>query len=140
MNGKEVVATTGDPAFAVDREGKIIAWNDAAEYCLGYRRSEVVGRRCCRVLQGRDLSSNRYCSETCAVREMATHGEPIHRTQMFYARGTHGHRSRAKRGLEGREGIEPPTIRLKENSVSTDYNCRQQATADTASICETRRC
>ena len=84
MDGKEVVATTADPAFAVDPKGKIIAWNEGAEYCLGYRRSEVVGRRCWRVLKGRDLSSNRYCDKNCPVRNMALKGEPIHRAQMFF--------------------------------------------------------
>jgi PAS domain S-box-containing protein len=84
MNGTEVVATTGDAAFAVDPEGRIIAWNEGAEYCLGYRRPEVLGRRCWRVLQGQDLSSNRYCDRTCPVRNMAMKGEPINRTQMFF--------------------------------------------------------
>ena len=90
MNGIEVVATTGDPAFAVDPEGKIIAWNEAAEYCLGYRRSEVVGRHCWRVLEGRDPSSNRYCAEHCPMRDMAMRGEPVHRTEMFFRNASGG--------------------------------------------------
>ena len=84
MNGIEVVATTGDPAFAVDIDGRIIAWNKAAEHCLGYRRSEVVGRCCWEVLEGRDLASNRYCDESCPVRNMALEGEPINQAQMFF--------------------------------------------------------
>ena len=88
MNGTEVVTTTGDPAFAVDRDGRILAWNKAAEHCLGYQRTEVVGRRCWRVLQGRDLSSNRYCGENCTVRAMALLSEPIHRTQIVFRTGS----------------------------------------------------
>ena len=84
MNGMEIVATTGDPAFAVDLEGRILAWNEAAEYCLGYRSSEVLGRQCWEVLKGRDLSANRYCTEHCPVRDMARRGEPVHRTQMTF--------------------------------------------------------
>lgn len=76
MNGTEVVATTGEPAFAVDLEGRILAWNAAAEHCLGYRSSEVLGRPCWTILQGQDLFSNRYCDENCPVRGMAAKGEP----------------------------------------------------------------
>lgn len=93
MNGIEVVDTTGDPAFAVDVEGKIIAWNKAAEYCLGHRRSEVIGRHCWRVLRGRDLCSNRYCDKTCPIRNMALQGEPVNRTEMFF-RNASGERAR----------------------------------------------
>jgi PAS domain S-box-containing protein len=108
MNGIEAVSTTGDPAFAVDLKGRIFAWNEAAEYCLGYRRSEVLGRRCWRVLKGRDLSSNRYCSESCPIRDMARRGEPIHRTQVVF-RDAGGEETRATmstlvlRGEAGKE-------------------------------------
>ena len=88
MNGTEVVASTGDPAFAVDRSGKMLAWNKAAEHCLGYRSSEVIGRPCWEVLRGLDLFSNRYCGKTCAVREMALRGEPVNRTQVVCRTGS----------------------------------------------------
>ena len=78
------IASTADPAFAVDGNGQILAWNEAAEQCLGYRRSEVVGRNCWQVLRGRDVSFNRYCGKSCPARTMALRGEPIHRTEMFY--------------------------------------------------------
>lgn len=84
MNGSEVVATTADPAFAVNCEGKIIAWNPAASLALGYRRAEILGRCCWTVFEGLDSSSNRYCGKACPIRTMACEGEPIHRTQIFF--------------------------------------------------------
>lgn len=108
MNGIEVVATTGEPAFAVDLEGRIIAWNRAAEYSLGYRRSEVMGRHCWRVLQGKDLSANRYCCQRCALREMASKGEPIHRTKLAFrnALGAQACFSVSTLVVQGKEGRE----------------------------------
>lgn len=84
MNGSEVVATTAEPAFAVDCGGKILACNVAAERFLGYRRSELLGRSCWKILKGRDLFSNRYCDRTCSIRAMALAGEPIHATELLF--------------------------------------------------------
>ena len=84
MNGNEVVGTTAEPAFAVDRDGRILAWNDAAADCLGYHRKEAVGSYCWELLQGRDVALNRYCNASCPLREMALRGERIHRTEMYF--------------------------------------------------------
>ena len=84
MNACDVVATTGSPAFAVDRHGKILAWNNAAQESLGYRRKEVLGRRCYGTLRGRDFFGNRYCGESCPLRERALLGGPINPTQMSF--------------------------------------------------------
>lgn len=84
MNGTEVVVTTAEPAFAVDRGGRILAWNDAAADCLGFSGEEAVGKHCWQLLQGRDVALNRYCSAICPLREMALRGERIHRTEMYF--------------------------------------------------------
>ena len=84
MDVREVVASTSEPAFAEDLEGSIVAWNDAAEEFLGYRRSEVVGRKCWEVLGGRDVYGNRYCGENCPLRDHAFLGEPIHTALMSF--------------------------------------------------------
>lgn len=84
MKLAELVASTSDPAFAVDLEGVILAWNTAAEETLGYRRAESVGRHCWEVLKGRDVYGNRYCGEHCPRRDNAPRGEPIHRGQLSF--------------------------------------------------------
>ncbi len=119
----EVVATTGDPAFAVDPEGPIIAWNEAAEHCLGYRRSEVVGCRCWRLLRGQDLFSNRYCGEKCSVRDMAPRGEPVHRTQAFL-RTASGERARFGMSTLVVRGEARPGARLPPRHSSVEAESR----------------
>ena len=84
MNGAQLVATTAEPAFAVDDNGRILAWNRGAEKLLGYRQKEVLGRPCWEVTDGRDVFANRYCGKTCPVREMARRSDPIHRSQMLF--------------------------------------------------------
>ncbi len=108
INGRKVEATTSTPVFAVDTEGKISAWNQGAEYCLGYRCSQVLGRRCWEVLQGREPSCNRFCDETCAVLRMALEGEPIHGRQMFFrnASGETMHVSMSTLVVRGENGKE----------------------------------
>jgi len=84
MNACEVVATTGSPAFAVDRHGIILAWNDAAKESLGYRCREALRRSCYELLQGEDFFGNRYCDERCPLRSRALLGGPINPTQMSF--------------------------------------------------------
>ena len=84
MDVLEVVASTCDPAFAEDCEGTIVAWNGAAEELLGYRQSQVLGRKCWEVLRGRDVYQNRYCGKHCPLRDLAFRGEPVRTAQMFF--------------------------------------------------------
>lgn len=91
----QVVTSTCDPAYAVDRWGTITAWNEAASQLFGYRRREVLGRACWEVLHGCDVYGNVYCSEHCPLREQAFRGEPVHSFVMFY-RGAGGERIAAR--------------------------------------------
>ncbi|HEU5192875.1 MAG TPA: PAS and helix-turn-helix domain-containing protein [Methylomirabilota bacterium] len=67
------LAGAADGAIVVGREGRILAWNRAAERILGYRAGEVIGRPCCEVLAGRDAGGGRICEPDCRVMLMA-HG------------------------------------------------------------------
>ena len=64
-------------AFSTDPEGRVVEWNGGAQRLLGFERKEVVGKPCHEVIQGTDLSGNRYCSEWCSPRDMAARGECI---------------------------------------------------------------
>lgn len=68
---------TGDAAFAVNQSGKIVLWNSEAEKLLGYPSGEALGKRCWKLLAGRDIYGNRYCSEFCPIREMAIRHESV---------------------------------------------------------------
>ncbi len=66
-----------DPVFVTDRHNRIVFWNRSAERLLGYSAEEVVGLSCAGVLHGTDVYGNRYCSESCAVTQIAARGETV---------------------------------------------------------------
>ncbi|MBI1955553.1 MAG: PAS domain-containing protein [Acidobacteria bacterium] len=61
----EQFAHTAEGMFAVDPQQRIIAWNQAAEALLGYSAEEVLGKYCCKIIQGRDGNGLFQCSEHC---------------------------------------------------------------------------
>jgi len=69
---------TADPAFAVDRNGKVVLWNDAAVLTFGYQASEALGKKCWELMCGHDTNGNRYCFQNCPLIEMAFLHEPVH--------------------------------------------------------------
>ena len=75
---------TGDPAFAVDRDGVIVLWNQAAEKALGYPASTALGQRCWELLCGQDTYGNKYCYETCPLRDMAFRHKSINGFKAVY--------------------------------------------------------
>ena len=75
---RALLETTAEAAFVSDGGGRITVWNDAAAALLGWQASEVVGKRCCDVMRGRDDYGNRFCNDSCALRKMRRHREPIH--------------------------------------------------------------
>jgi DNA-binding CsgD family transcriptional regulator len=78
------IFATGEPAYAVDRHGTIVAWNAAASRAFGYRSPEAVGRKCWELLQGRDAFGNQYCSESCPMRQMALQHKAVNRCRMSF--------------------------------------------------------
>jgi len=69
---------TGDPAFAVDRRGVIVLWNEASEKSFGVPEAKALGEKCWNLLSGEDDFGNRYCCRHCPIREMGTRHEPVH--------------------------------------------------------------
>src|SRR3972149_4426470 len=66
----DILANTADGVVAVDAQGRIVLWNEAAEKILGHATREVLGKPCCEVLKGLDSSGNRFCSPGCNVLTM----------------------------------------------------------------------
>jgi len=59
------VARSAGPAFAVDLEGRVVAWNQRAEALFGTPASEAVGRACAIVVRGTDRTGHVLCQAAC---------------------------------------------------------------------------
>ena len=77
MDFVKILASTTEPAFATDGDGRIVGWNRAAEVLTGYSVDTVMGRACHEILCGQDVFGNRYCEEHCLISNMARRHEPI---------------------------------------------------------------
>jgi PAS domain S-box-containing protein len=82
--------SANDPAFAVDGEGRIIAWNSAAEAALGHSRGRVLGKPCYAVVRGTDTFGNPVCQRECLVLQGLRESKPVRRFRMC-ARTSAGH-------------------------------------------------
>jgi PAS domain S-box-containing protein len=78
----QALGRTGDGAFVIAGEGKIVLWNRAAEKILGYTAREALGRPCCELFVGRDDSGNRLCYRGCHVMTLVKMDEPIQNFDM----------------------------------------------------------
>jgi PAS domain S-box-containing protein len=68
---------TGDGAFLIGADGRIVFWNRAAERLLGYSEREVVNKACCDILSGYDDAGNRLCYAGCHIQSLVRLGEPV---------------------------------------------------------------
>ena len=75
---------TSEAAFAVDRNGQIVAWNQAAKKTFGYTKSKAMGKHCWVLLSGRDIFGNQSCCPGCPVRAAAFADEPINRFEIDF--------------------------------------------------------
>lgn len=70
-SAQEIAFKTSEIAYAVNRDGQIVAWNQAAEEVLGYPDNEALGKKCWELLCGEDSFGNPYCCEGCPVLNLA---------------------------------------------------------------------
>jgi len=66
LDHSEFIFDTADGVLAVDREQRIVLWNEGAEALLGFKSKEVLGRYCHEVLGGRGASGHVVCQVGCA--------------------------------------------------------------------------
>lgn len=71
-----MAASTADAAFAVDRAGLVVAWNQAAESLFGLPAGDAIGRPCADIVQGAD-ECGAVCSQECTVRQAVAQRHPI---------------------------------------------------------------
>jgi PAS domain S-box-containing protein len=81
LNLCQILANTADGAFIVDKEQRIIYWNQFAQKILGYTPNEVVGRTCYEILRGQNDKGCETCRCHCHVVLTALAHSP---TENFY--------------------------------------------------------
>jgi len=80
---------TAEPAFAVDRHGVVVFWNDAAEQTFGHPYADALGKKCWDLMCGHDTAGNRYCFKRCPLIEMAFLHEPVHAFHTSFETASH---------------------------------------------------
>lgn len=70
----EFFERTADAAFTVSDSGEICSWNASAEKLFGFDRTEVLGKTCSELFQGRDVLGTLVCTEHCHLRDCASLG------------------------------------------------------------------
>ncbi len=60
-----LIESTGDGAFAVDHNQRIVFWNRACEKILGYSTSDVIGKPCYDVIGGTADDGCLICRRNC---------------------------------------------------------------------------
>lgn len=78
----QVLARSGDGAFVIGADGRIVLWNRSAESIMGYTARETLGRPCCEVFVGLGRDGNRLCYQGCHVMSLVRLSEPIHSFDM----------------------------------------------------------
>ena len=73
----QTLARTGDGAFVIGADGRIVLWNRAAEKIMGLTARETIGRPCCEVFVGVDGDGNRLCYKGCHVMNLVRLSEPV---------------------------------------------------------------
>ena len=92
MIARKNIFSTSEAAYAVDRDGRIVVWNPAAEQTFGYTESQALDQNCWELLSGRDVFGNRSCCEGCPVRNTAFNNEPISSFQIDFRTSAHGYK------------------------------------------------
>ncbi len=82
MEPLDVISSTADAAYATDQDGRIVMWNRSAERLFDRGAADVLGKACHEVVCGKDLFGNRFCTDLCAVNQMAQAGEPVHQFEL----------------------------------------------------------
>ena len=71
----ELLSTSTDPAFVVDRDGRIVHWNAAATAFFGFSAGETVGRHCATVVRGLSATGEIECTRNCPLLIQASHDD-----------------------------------------------------------------
>ncbi|MGB5816838.1 MAG: LuxR C-terminal-related transcriptional regulator [Thermoanaerobaculia bacterium] len=71
------VRQSDQPAFAVDEDNHILAWNRGAAEMVGVPIQRALRKNLPDVLEARDLFGNRMCPDFCGLHQMVRRGEAV---------------------------------------------------------------
>ncbi len=74
---REALEHAGEAVMVMDGRQRVVLWNEVAERLLGWRKDEVLGRPCHRVMTGHDRDGHLVCCPGCPEMVMARANEPI---------------------------------------------------------------
>lgn len=72
----ELISGTADPAFVLDPNGMIAAWNGAASTFFGISEENAIGNPCGEILRGID-ECGKSCGTNCGVKDHARNCVPL---------------------------------------------------------------
>lgn len=77
-----IVSGTGDPAFATDGSGNIVAWNTASEEAFGTASDDACGQPCSQIIAGVDECGT-VCSDECVVLQHSNTESTVRNFDLF---------------------------------------------------------
>lgn len=86
---RNILLSTNEPTYTVDRDGQVMVWNQAAEQAFGFTEHHALGQRCWKLLSGRDTFGNQYCCKGCPVRAAAFNHVPVSSFQIDFETAAH---------------------------------------------------
>jgi len=72
----KLIGGTSDAAFVVNREGVVVAWNEAAGKLFGVTAEQAIGQLCRKIVRGID-ECGAVCSPNCTVRQAVNKRHPL---------------------------------------------------------------
>lgn len=73
----EIFSNTADGVFIIDKDQRIIFWNNVAQEILGYTSDEIIGQPCYNILRGCDDKGKVICYHRCNVSTHVLAGKTV---------------------------------------------------------------
>ena len=82
-----MLARSPDGVFAVDADQRIVFWSESAEELLRHPAADVLGKRCYRVILGRDYENHPFCRRNCPTIRAVRRGSGVANFDIACPRG-----------------------------------------------------
>ncbi len=83
----DVFRKTRAPAMGIDKDARVVLWNEGAERLFGLPQEEALGKPCYDVVDGNDCFGNRYCGRNCPILGMWASSMPVNPAEIVTCGG-----------------------------------------------------